>query len=107
MNALPAVLDALVAALLVLGAGFALVGAFGLARLGDFLKRLHGPTKATTLGVGCVLLASILHFAGDAATPAGREILIAAVLFVTAPVAGHVLVAAAIRRIAGAKPPPR
>ena len=44
------VLEWLVAALLVGGAGFALVGSIGLLRLGDFYRRLHGPTKATTLG---------------------------------------------------------
>jgi multicomponent K+:H+ antiporter subunit G len=107
MNALPVWLDAAIAALLLVGAGFAVVGAYGLARLGDFMKRLHGPTKATTLGVGCVLLAAMLRDLGVGGGLPGREALIAAVLFVTAPVAGHVLVAAAIRRIAGARPPPR
>jgi multicomponent K+:H+ antiporter subunit G len=37
---------------------FALVGAIGLLRFPDFYMRLHAPTKATTLGVGGVLLAS-------------------------------------------------
>ncbi len=55
---LPVVLDVLVALLLVTGAAFALVGSWGLAKLADFFKRLHGPTKASTLGVGCVLIAS-------------------------------------------------
>ena len=68
-----------------------------LAKLGDFMKRLHGPTKATTLGVGCVLLASVLWFLATPGTPHGREILIAAFLFVTAPVSGHLLVVAAMR----------
>jgi multicomponent K+:H+ antiporter subunit G len=97
MSTLPAWLDALVAALLVFGAGFTLVGAWGLVRLGDFMKRLHGPTKASTLGVGCVLLGSLLFFAAHPDIPAGRELLIAAFLFVGAPVAGHVLVVAALR----------
>jgi len=56
------VLDAIVAILLILGAAFALVGSYGLAKLGDFAKRLHGPTKATTLGVGSVLAASAVFF---------------------------------------------
>ena len=51
--------ELLLSALVLVGAFFTLVGSLGLARLGDFFKRLHGPTKATTLGVGCVLLASI------------------------------------------------
>ena len=48
-----------------LGVLFALIGSWGLAKFGDFFKRLHGPSKATTLGVGCVLLASMLWLAGQ------------------------------------------
>jgi multicomponent K+:H+ antiporter subunit G len=107
MNTLPAWLDALVAVLLVIGAAFALVGAYGLAKLGDFMKRLHGPTKATTLGIGCVLLASLLWFLATPGTPHGREILIAAFLFVTAPVSGHLLVVAAMRIDRAARPAER
>ena len=44
---LPLWADALAAALLVIGAAFALIGSIGLARLSDFFKRLHGPSKAT------------------------------------------------------------
>ena len=54
--------DWIVAVLLVGGAAFALIGSYGLAKLSDFYKRLHGPTKASTLGVGCVLIASMLYF---------------------------------------------
>ena len=51
-----AVLEIIACALLLSGAAFALVGSWGLARLSDFFMRLHGPTKASTLGVGGVLL---------------------------------------------------
>ena len=40
---------------------FGIVGSFGLVKLPDPMSRLHAPTKATTLGVGGVLLASMLH----------------------------------------------
>jgi multicomponent K+:H+ antiporter subunit G len=85
---------------------FALVGAIGLARLPDFLTRLHAPTKATTLGVGGALLASMLYFLGS-----GRfvvhELLISAFLFVTAPVSALMLAKAALhlRLPSRAKPP--
>ena len=59
-----AALEILVSVLLLLGGGFALMGAIGLARFPDFYTRLHGPTKATTLGVGSIVLASILFFYG-------------------------------------------
>jgi multicomponent K+:H+ antiporter subunit G len=96
MNALPAWLDALAAALVVIGTAFALIGSIGLARLSDFLKRLHGPTKASTLGVGSVLIASMIFFAG-LGTPSLRELLITLFVFLTAPVSAHLLVKAAIR----------
>ena len=44
-------IEAIVSLLLVFGAAFVLVGSIGLARFPDFFTRLHGPTKATTLGV--------------------------------------------------------
>jgi multicomponent K+:H+ antiporter subunit G len=96
MNLLPAWLDALAAVLVVVGTAFALIGSIGLARLSDFLKRLHGPTKASTLGVGSVLIASMIFFAG-LGTPSLRELLITLFVFLTAPVSAHLLVKAAIR----------
>ena len=107
MNALPAWLDALAAALVVIGTAFALIGSIGLARLSDFLKRLHGPTKASTLGVGSVLIASMIVFAG-LGTPSLRELLITLFVFLTAPVSAHLLVKAAIKldpRLAPPDPP--
>ena len=57
-----AMTESAIAALIVLGALCVLLGSIGLARLPDFLTRLHGPTKATTLGVGALLLASAIFF---------------------------------------------
>jgi multicomponent K+:H+ antiporter subunit G len=91
--------EALVAGLLVVGALFVLLGSIGLARLPDFMARLHGPTKATTLGVGSLLLASAIHFSD---VGAGRlslhELAIAFFLFITAPVTAHLLAKAALHR---------
>jgi len=100
---LPLWLDLAIAALLVVGAAFALVGSFGLVRLSDFYKRVHGPSKATTLGVGCVLAASALWFAWHG-TPSLHEALIAIFLFFTAPVSAHLLIKAARRLDAGSRP---
>lgn len=102
---LPPWLDAVLAALVLLGAAFALIGSWGLAKLGDFLKRLHGPTKSTTLGVGCVLLASIGWF-GWQGQWAAHEVLIALFLFLTAPVSAHLLVQAAMHLDPRLRPPP-
>jgi len=92
----PPLLDFLVAAFLLLGAGFALIGSIGLARLGDFYLRLHGPTKATTLGVGGLLIASSIHFSTTRAGVSLHELLVAAFLFLTAPVSAHLVARAAL-----------
>jgi multicomponent K+:H+ antiporter subunit G len=108
MNAattLPLWADALASVLLIVGAAFALIGAWGLAKLGDFFKRLHGPSKATTLGVGCVLAASALVFAWDG-DASGHELLIVLFLFLTAPVSAHLLIKAALKAGGTPKPPP-
>ena len=59
--------ELLVATLILIGAFFLLVGAFGLAKLPDLMRRLHAPTKATTLGVGSMLIASMLFFCSSRA----------------------------------------
>jgi multicomponent Na+:H+ antiporter subunit G len=85
-----------VAALLVLGAGFMLLAAIGLVRLPDVYLRMSAASKAATLGASLVLVGAAVHF-GTAAV-AGRAIVIAAFLFLTAPVAAHVIGRAAYRR---------
>lgn len=96
-----------VAVALVVGGVFALVGAIGMLRFQDFYMRLHAPTKATTLGVGGVLVASLLgHWAlGRWAVP---ELLITVFLFITAPVSANLLAKAAmhLRVPSQAGPPP-
>jgi multicomponent K+:H+ antiporter subunit G len=99
-------LDWLIAALLVTGALFALVGSIGLVKFGDFYRRLHGPTKATTLGVGGVLLASALFFSRLGGAPSLHELLVTAFLFVTAPVSAQMLVKAALQLDPEAPRPP-
>jgi multicomponent K+:H+ antiporter subunit G len=110
MNPLPIWLDVLLAVLVVTGAGFALIGSFGLARLSDFLKRVHGPTKASTLGVGCVLIASSAYFTAvglsRGAGPSLHELMITLFVFLTAPVSAHLLVKAALKLDSTIRPPP-
>jgi multicomponent K+:H+ antiporter subunit G len=95
MNELALWIEILIAALLVTGGGFALVGAIGMLRFPDFFMRLHAPTKATTLGVGGVLLASLgLRWAnGEFGV---HELLITLFLFVTAPVSANLMAKAAL-----------
>jgi len=91
-------IEIVVSILVVVGAAFALIGSIGLARFPDVYTRLHGPTKATTLGIGSLVLASAIWLSshGDGVTL--RELLIAAFLFLTAPVSAHLLAKAALHR---------
>ena len=77
--------------LLAAGCFFIVVGSLGLVKLSDFFKRLHAPTKASTLGAGCVLLASLLHFSSSPAGLNLHELLILIFLFVTAPISAQLL----------------
>ena len=88
--------DVLVSVFLVVGAAFALIGSWGLARLPDFFMRLHGPSKTSTLGVGGMLIASMIHFSVREGAPSLHELLITLFLFVTTPVSAHLLAKAAL-----------
>ena len=89
-------IDLLLSVLILTGAIFTFIGSLGLARLRDFYTRLHGPTKATTLGVGCLLIASAVHFSVRDAGVSLHEVLVTLFLFITAPVSAHMLGKAAL-----------
>lgn len=92
-------LAALLAALFVLlGALLALIGSLGLLRLRDFYDRVHAPTMGTTLGTGCVLIASMVLFSAHESRPVLHEILIGVFMTVTTPVTFMLLVRAALHR---------
>ena len=90
--------ESAVAVLIVLGALVDLLGSIGLARLPNFLDRLHGPTKATTLGVGALLLASAIFFSNRDGGVSLHELAILLFLFLSAPVSAHLLAKAALHR---------
>ena len=91
--------------LLAVGCFFVLVGSIGLLKLSEFYKRLHAPTKASTLGVGCVLAASVGYHAFTGTDPQPRELLITAFLFVTAPISAHLMAKAALALHMAERPP--
>jgi multicomponent K+:H+ antiporter subunit G len=94
------IVDAIVALLLVLGGVFGLVGSYGLVKLPDLMTRLHAPTKATTLGVGGVLIASMIHFAVSDGLSL-HELLVALFLFLTAPITANFVAKAWLHRHSG------
>ena len=87
-------INLLTATLLVLGAAITLIGALGLVRLGSFYQRVHPPTLGTTLGVGCVALASMIYFSATGSRPILHEVLILIFVAVTTPITLIILVRA-------------
>ncbi len=85
--------DLLVAITLWAGAAFTFLGALGMLRMPDVYMRLQASTKAGTLGVSCVMLAAAIHFAD--LHVAVRALLVIVFLFLTAPVAAHIIARAA------------
>jgi multicomponent K+:H+ antiporter subunit G len=90
--------ELLVSALILVGALFLFVGSFGLAKLPDIMRRLHAPTKATTLGIGSMLMASMAYFLLIEGVASFHELLISLFLFLTAPVTAHMISKAHILR---------
>lgn len=81
--------ELLISASVVVGGTFVLVGSLGLLKLPDLMSRLHGPSKATTLGVGGCLVASMVHFWTIKGYWSIQEFLVTIFLFITAPVTAH------------------
>jgi multicomponent K+:H+ antiporter subunit G len=55
------------------------------------MSRLHAQSKATTLGVGGCLVASMIHFGALQGRVSVQEVLIILFLFLTSPVTAHFL----------------
>ena len=89
-------IELLISALLVVGAFFLLVGSIGLAKLPDMMRRLHGPTKATTLGIGAILIASMINAFTVRGYLSLHELLITMFLFLAAPITAYMIAKAHI-----------
>jgi multicomponent K+:H+ antiporter subunit G len=91
-------LEWVVAGLVIAGGAFSLIGSLGLLRMPDFFTRLHGPSKATTIGMGSILLASVLYMSFRGHGLSLHEFVISLFIVVTTPVASHLLAKAARHR---------
>ncbi|WP_417579778.1 Na+/H+ antiporter subunit G [Nitrincola sp.] len=92
-------LELIVSIFLLTGGVFILVGSIGLVRLPDFFMRLHAPTKATTLGMGGLLIASMILFTlREPGHISVHELLITLFLFITAPVSAHMMAKTALHQ---------
>ena len=81
--------DIVIAVLWLAGSVFALLAAVGVLRMPDVFTRMQASTKASTLGLGCLLIGAALAM-GDFASFI-RFASIGAFVLLTTPVAGHVI----------------
>jgi monovalent cation/proton antiporter MnhG/PhaG subunit len=79
-------------ALLIIGCAFCLIASLGIVIMPDLYNRMQAASKAVTLGATCIALAVATYFQdGDIVT---RVLLVVVFLFVTVPVASHLIVRA-------------
>lgn len=95
---MPFYLEVMICVSLLIGSVFLLIGSYGLVRLPDIYMRLHSPTKASTLGITGILIASMLfqsHLKGFLSI---QELLITLFLLITAPVAANMIAKTALHQ---------
>ena len=83
------IVDALIIFFSGVGVLFILIASIGIVRMPDFYLRLSVTVKASTLGVGFVLLSTVLYF-GDLAV-ATKALAIVFFLFLTSPISAQLL----------------
>jgi multicomponent K+:H+ antiporter subunit G len=88
----------LTAILVLIGAVLTLIGTIGMVRFKSFYQRIHAPTMGTTLGAGCILMASILFFSVAGSRPVIHELLLTFFMVVATPVTFLLLVRAVLYR---------
>lgn len=101
--AFPMWVDLATAVLAVTGALAALVGSFGLVRLGSFFQRVHGPSVGSTLGTWSLTLATATQLSFLREQLFVHALLIAIFVALTTPVTTIFLMRAALfrERVAG------
>ena len=82
-------IDVVTSVVWLVGAAFALLAAVGVLRMPDVFTRMQASTKASTLGLGCLLIGAALQL-GDFGSLI-RVASIGAFALLTTPVAGHVI----------------
>lgn len=89
--------EPLIGILVLIGALLSALSTFGLIRLPDVYLRSHAATKSATLGVLSILLGAFLFFIIFEGYASARLLLGIIFVFITAPVAGHLIGRAAYR----------
>lgn len=86
-------MDYIVAGSALAGALFALIGAIGVLRMPDLFLRTSAATKASTFGLGLILLSVALAL--ESLDTMTKCIAVIAFVFLTAPIAAHMITRAA------------
>ncbi|HIV74066.1 MAG TPA: monovalent cation/H(+) antiporter subunit G [Candidatus Pseudogracilibacillus intestinigallinarum] len=81
--------------LMLSGTFFIFSSALGIIRFPDVFTRLHAATKAPTLGIMSILLATFLFLYGSHQIVSGKLLLAILFIFLSSPVGGHMLSRAA------------
>ena len=87
--------DFVTATMWIVGSAFAFLAALGVLRMPDVFTRMQASTKASTLGLGCLLIGAALQL--DDLASMIRVVSIGAFIFLTTPVSAHVIARAAYR----------
>ena len=90
-------IELFVSILILFGTSLALLSAIGILKLPDAYTRSHAGTKSATLGVLCTLIATFIYFSVANNYLSIRLLLGIIFVFLTAPVAGHMMCRAAYR----------
>lgn len=85
--------EVVTAILWMIGSAFAFLAALGVVRMPDVFTRMQASTKASTLGLGCLLIGTALQLDDLASTV--RAVSIGAFILLTTPVSAHVIARAA------------
>ncbi|HIW35115.1 MAG TPA: monovalent cation/H(+) antiporter subunit G [Candidatus Paenibacillus intestinavium] len=83
--------------LVLFGTAMSLLSSFGLIRLPDVYNRAHATTKSATLGILSILLGAFIYFSFTHGVSSIRLLLAIVFVFLTAPVAGHLVTRSAHR----------
>ncbi|MBI5960615.1 MAG: monovalent cation/H(+) antiporter subunit G [Chloroflexi bacterium] len=81
--------DVLAYLFMLMGTGFILVAGLGILRMPDLFLRMSMTTKASTIGVGSLLVACMIYFPDGASV--AKAFLIIIFIMLTSPVSAHMI----------------
>ena len=90
-------IEIVILALVVLGTMLSLLSSLGFIRLPDVYTRSHAATKSVTLGTLTILLGTFIYFWYFKDIISVRMLLGIVFVFLTAPIAGHLIARSAYR----------